>query len=128
MFEKLANQRLAIGPGLGKQQDPGRVAIDAMHDKRPLSLLFQLCGKKGQGGWRVGVLRRHGQELGWFVQDYDGVVFVEHGKLPGEARLAASLASGTWTAMAWELLHGVEFTALILPLALISSRGAGLLS
>ena len=38
MFEKLANQRLAVRPGLGKQQDPGRVAIDAMYDKGPLPL------------------------------------------------------------------------------------------
>ena len=38
MFEKLPNQRLAIRPGLGKQQDPGCVSIDAMYDKGPLSL------------------------------------------------------------------------------------------
>ena len=38
MFEKLPNQRFAIWPGLGKQQDSGCVSIDAMYDKGPLSL------------------------------------------------------------------------------------------
>src|SRR5208283_1328276 len=40
MFEKLAHQRLAIGPGLGKEQDAGCVAIDAMDDEGALSLMF----------------------------------------------------------------------------------------
>ena len=111
MFEKLPNECVSIRPGFRKQQDPGRVAIDAMYDKRPLSLFFQLCRKKRQGGWRTGVLRRHRQKLSWFIEGYDGIVFVEHGKFPGEARLSAILPSGILTAMAWELLHGVDSLA-----------------
>ena len=40
MFEKLPDQRLAIRPGLGKQQDSRCVSINTMYDEGPLSLLF----------------------------------------------------------------------------------------
>lgn len=36
--EKLLNQCVSIRPGFCKEQDPGSVTIDAMHDKSPLSL------------------------------------------------------------------------------------------
>jgi hypothetical protein len=39
MFKELPDQRLAIRPGLGKQQDPGCVSINTMYDEGPLPLL-----------------------------------------------------------------------------------------
>jgi hypothetical protein len=36
--EKLSNERVSIRAGFCKEQDPGRVTIDAMYDKGPLSL------------------------------------------------------------------------------------------
>jgi len=36
--EKLPNERVSIQPCFCKEQDPGRVTIDAMYDKGPLSL------------------------------------------------------------------------------------------
>ena len=83
VFEKLLHQRLAICPGLGKQQDSGGVAIDAMDDKDPLFLFSLAPQKEATGRRRAGVLRRHSQKLGRFVKGNDGIVFVEHGKIVG---------------------------------------------
>lgn len=47
MVEKLSHQRISIRAGLRKQQYPGGKAIDPMHDQRPLSLRFEVCGKQG---------------------------------------------------------------------------------
>ena len=40
VFEKLANQGLAVRPSFGKQEDSGGVAIDAMDDEGALPLMF----------------------------------------------------------------------------------------
>ncbi len=42
--EKLPHQCISIPIGLGKQQNSGGKAINAVHDQRPLPLLFQSGG------------------------------------------------------------------------------------
>jgi hypothetical protein len=54
-----------------------------------LPLPFQFLGKQGQNGWMRGARSRYGQESGWFVDDDQGIVFVEYGKFTGETRAAA---------------------------------------
>ena len=80
--KKLLNQCVAISIGFCKKQYSGSKAINAVHDKGPLSLRFQVYGKKRLGGWQVGVLDRHCEESGWLIDDYDRIVFVENSKLP----------------------------------------------
>ena len=91
--EKLPNERFAIRPGFCKEQDPGRIAIDAMYDIGPLSLGSQFCTKKRQGGWGTGVIRRHCQQFRRFVEGHDGIVFVEHDQLPRDTTIAPVLLS-----------------------------------
>ena len=80
--EKLLNECFSIRPGFCKEQNPGRVTVDAMYDKGSLPLRFQLGRKKRLGGWGIGVIRGHGEQLGWFIQGDDGIVFIELDQLP----------------------------------------------
>jgi hypothetical protein len=82
MAEKLSNECVSILLGFCKKQNPGRKTIDAMYDKRPLSLRLQFCGQKGEGGRSIGALHRHSRKPGGFVDGHDGIVFVKHDKLP----------------------------------------------
>jgi len=82
MAEKLSNECVSIRLGFCKEQNPGRETIDAMYDKGSLSLRFQFCGKKRQGGRCIGAFHRHSQKSGRFIEGHDRIVFVEDGKLP----------------------------------------------
>ncbi|HMH07842.1 MAG TPA: hypothetical protein VK579_14270 [Terriglobales bacterium] len=82
MREKLSNECVSIRPGFCKEQNSRRETIDAMYDKGSLSVRFQSCGKKRQGGRCIGALHRHSQKPGRFIDDHDCIVFVEDGKLP----------------------------------------------
>ena len=82
MAEKLSNECVSIRLGFCKEQNPGRKTIDAMYDKGPLSLRFQLCGKKRQCGRSIGAFHRHSRKSGRFIEGHDGIVFVKHDKLP----------------------------------------------
>jgi hypothetical protein len=80
--EKLSYESISIRLGFGKEQNPGRKAIDAMHDKGSLSLQFQSCGKKRQSGRSIGAFHRHSRKSGGFIEGHDGIVFVKHDQLP----------------------------------------------
>jgi hypothetical protein len=82
MAEKLSNESISIRLGFCKEQNPGRKAIDAMHNKGSLSLRFQFCGEKRQSGRSIAAFHRHSRESGRFIEDHDGIVFVKHDKLP----------------------------------------------
>ena len=88
MVEKLSYKRISIRTGLREQQSPGGKTIDAMHDQGSLSLQLEFCDKQRQSGWSIGALNRHGQKSGRFVENDHRIVFVKHGKLPGETRPA----------------------------------------
>ena len=79
---KLFDQRIAIRWSLGKEQDSGGVAIDAVHDKSSLPFRFQFGGKKRLGGGRVGVIGRHREQFGGLIQRDNGIVFVEFDQIP----------------------------------------------
>lgn len=79
MTKKLSNECISIGLGFCKEQNPGREAIYAMDNKSPLSLRFQFCGKKRQGGRCIGAFDRHSQKAGGFIERQDGIIFVEDG-------------------------------------------------
>lgn len=81
MSKKLPNQRVSIVLGFCKEENPRRETINAMYDKDPLFLRFQFCGKKRQGGRRIGAFDRHSQKSGRFIERHDGIVFVEDGTL-----------------------------------------------
>ncbi len=80
--DKLLHECFPIWPGFCEEQDPRRMAIDAMDDEGPLPLGFQFRRKKGKRRWRIGVIRRHGEQFGPLIEDYNGIVFVKHVKLP----------------------------------------------
>ena len=80
--EKLSNERIPIRFSFRKEQNPGSKTIDTMYDKGSLSLQFQFCGKKRQGGRCIGAFHRHSQESSRFIEGHDRIVFVEDGKLP----------------------------------------------
>ena len=81
MAEKLSNECVSIRLGFCKEKDSGRETVDAMYDKRSLSLKFQFCGKKGPGGLNMGAFHRHSMKAGGFVEGHDGIVFVKHHEL-----------------------------------------------
>jgi hypothetical protein len=81
MAEKLSDECVSIRLGFCKEQNPGRKTIDAMYDKCSLSLRFQFCGKKRQGGRSIGALHRHSRKSGGFVDGHDGIVFVKRDKV-----------------------------------------------
>src|SRR5579859_5343839 len=80
--DKLLHECFSIRPGFCKEQNPGRVTIDAMYDKGPLPFRFQFCRKKREGRWKIGIVRRHRQHFGRLIEDYNGIVFVKDAKLP----------------------------------------------
>jgi len=80
--EKLSNQCISIRLGSCKEQNPGRKPINAVYDKRSLSLLFQFGRKQRPCGWRIGAFHRHSRQSGRFIEDHDGVVFVQHDQIP----------------------------------------------
>jgi hypothetical protein len=80
--EKLSYESISIRLGFCKEQNPGRKAIDAMHDKGSLSPQFQSCGKKRQSGRSIGAFHRHSRKSCRFIEGHDGIVFVKHDKLP----------------------------------------------
>src|SRR5580698_1222059 len=59
-----------------------------MHYHSSLSLQLESCDQQRQSGRSIGALNRHSQKSGRFVENDHGIVFVEHGRLPGEARPA----------------------------------------
>ena len=77
MGEKLPHQRIPVGTGLGKQQNPGGKTIDAMHDQGPLSLRLEFSDQQRQSGRSIGALNRHSQKSGRFVENDHGIVFVK---------------------------------------------------
>jgi len=97
--EKLLNERFPIRPGFCKEQNPRRVAIDAMYDIGPLPLWFQLRREKRQRGWGMGVIRGHRQQLGRLIENCNCIVLVKDVKLP------PILLSRTATALGWKFLH-----------------------
>jgi hypothetical protein len=88
MGEKLSYQRMSIRTGFRKHQSPRGKTIDAMYDQGPLFLPLESRDKQRQGGRNIGALNRHRQKSRRFVENDHGVVFVKHGKFPGEARPA----------------------------------------
>jgi len=76
--EKLLDQCVSIRLGLGKEQNAGGKAVDAVDDKGPLSFRSQFRGNERPCGRSIGAFDRHGWKSGWFVDGHDGVVFVEH--------------------------------------------------
>ena len=60
MVEKLPHERLAIGRGLGEEQDAGRETVDAMDDQGPLPPRLQSGGKQHQGGRNIETFDGHG--------------------------------------------------------------------
>lgn len=82
MAEKLPNECVSIRPGFCEEQNPGRKTIDAMYDQCPLSLPFQFFRKQGPGGRSIGAPHRHSRKSGRLTDGHDGIVFVQHHKLP----------------------------------------------
>ena len=80
--DKLLHQCFSIWPGFCEEQNPGRVTIDAMYDEGPLPLCFQFGRKNRKRGWGSGVIGGHGKQFGALIEDYNGIVFVKHVKLP----------------------------------------------
>jgi hypothetical protein len=111
MAEKLPNECIAIRLGFREEQNPGRKTIDAMYDKGPLSLQSESCGEQRQSGRSIGALYRHSRKSGRFIEDYHGIVFAKHGKLPRETRLPPILVPrkaillSSATALSWKFLH-----------------------
>ena len=82
MGKKLSNQCIPIPRAFCKEQNPGREPIDAMDDKGSLSLRFQFCGKKRQGGRCIRAFYRNSQKSGRFIDGNNRIVFVEDSQLP----------------------------------------------
>ena len=82
MAKKLLYEGVPVGLSFCKKKNPGRKSIDAMHDKRALSLRIQFCGKQSQGGRCVSAFDRHGRKSGRFIDGHHSIVFVEQEKLP----------------------------------------------
>ncbi len=82
MAEKLSNECISIRFSFCKEQNPGRKTINTMHDEGPLSLPFQLRGKKGPSGRSIGASHRHSRKSGRFIEDHYGIIFVKHDKFP----------------------------------------------
>ncbi len=80
--DKLLHECFSIWPGFGEEQNPRRVTIDAMYDEGPLPLRFQLCRKNRKRRGGIGVIRGHRKQFGPLIEDYNGIVFVKHVKLP----------------------------------------------
>src|ERR1700730_10968580 len=62
-----------------------------MHEQGPLFLPLEFRDKQRQSGRSIGALNRHSQKSGRLVENDHGIVFVKHGKLPGETRPAPVL-------------------------------------
>jgi hypothetical protein len=82
MAEKLSNECIAVGLRFRKEQNPGRKTIDAMYHKGSLSLQLEFGAEKRPGGRNIGARNRHSRKSSRFIEDYHGIVFVKHGKLP----------------------------------------------
>ena len=80
--EKLSNECVSVRLGFCKEQNPGRKTIDAMHHKGSLSLPFQFGRKQRPCGRCRGAFHWHSRKSGRFIEGDDGIVFVEHDKLP----------------------------------------------
>jgi hypothetical protein len=104
--EELSNQRIPIGLGFGKEQNPGRETINAMNDKGPLPSPLKFGGKQRPCGRRIGAFHRHSRKSRRLVQRYDGIVFIEHNEIARDTRHSPILPCSTATARAWEFLHG----------------------
>ena len=70
MGEKLPDQCISIRFSLRKKQNPGCKPIDAMYDKGPLSLPFQLGGKKRPSGRSIGAFNRHRRKSGRLIEGH----------------------------------------------------------
>ncbi len=93
MAEKLSNECVSIPFGFCKEQNPGGETIDAMYDKGSLSPRLQFCRKQRPCGRCIGAFHRHRRKSGRFIEGHDGIVFVEHDKLPGETGSSPILLS-----------------------------------
>jgi hypothetical protein len=78
MFEELPDQNVPAGICFGKQQNPGREAIDSVHHKRALSLPLHFLRKDRPGGRSVRTFDGHRGQAGGLVDGHHRVVFVEH--------------------------------------------------
>lgn len=105
MAQKLSDQGIAVRSRLGKEQYPGRVTIDAVHHKGPLSSHSQFSGENGKSGRSSKVLGRHRQQFGRFIESHDGIVFVKDDKPTRGARLTPIPFPQTITTLAWRFLH-----------------------
>ena len=76
--EELFHQRVAIGIGLGEDENSRGETIDAVHDQSALSLGLEFGGKQSQSGRRVGTFDGHGEKSSWLIENDDGIVFVEN--------------------------------------------------
>ena len=88
MRKKLTHEHVPVGTGFRKEQSSGGKTIDAMYDKGPLPLAFQLRGKQRQSRRSIRALDRYCQKSGRFVENDRGIVFVKHGKRQGKTRPA----------------------------------------
>lgn len=79
---KLFDECISIRGSLGKEQDSGCVAIDAVHDKGSLPFRLQFGGKKRLGGGRAGVIGRHREQFGGLIQRDNRIVFIELDQVP----------------------------------------------
>jgi len=82
MSEKLSNEYVSIGLRFSEEQDAGRETINAMDNKRSLSLQCQPRRKQRQSGRTIRALDRHSRQASRLIDDHHGIVFVEHRKLP----------------------------------------------
>jgi hypothetical protein len=78
MGEKLADQRVSIRLGLGKEQNPGRKPVDAMDDENSLSLPSPFGGKERKSGRSIGAWHRHSRKSGRLIDGHNGIVFVKY--------------------------------------------------
>ena len=86
MPEKLSNEHISIGLGLGEEQNAGRETVDAMDNQGSLPPRRKSLGKQRQSGRTVGAFDGHSRQARRFVDGHYGIVLVKHGKLPREAR------------------------------------------
>src|SRR5580765_516434 len=92
MGEKLLNERIAVAVGLGEQQNPGGKTVDAMNDQGSLSFRLEFGDQERQSGGNIRALDRNRQKPGRLVEDDHCIVFIQHGNLAGETRLAPGVS------------------------------------
>lgn len=78
--DELADQRFAIGLGLGKQQQARGEPVDAVDNERPLSSKLKFRSEQRLYRRRIRTFDRYRQKSGGFIDNHDGVVFIHNGQ------------------------------------------------